>query len=171
MQKVQQVAETHTRPLQTELAGSRKAENALRTIGEVADELDVPQHVLRFWESKFSHLKPMKRRGGRRFYRPQDVDALRQIKHLLYDRGFTIKGAVNHLKLQKASLRDAGNDPALLDVQVLLQDDLLPDTASVSRSPGGSHPPLMHSSLSLELHLQRLQTMRARIASMLRDTI
>lgn len=80
---------------------ARKGEAAMRTIGEVAEELDVPQHVLRFWESKFPQIKPLKRRGGRRFYRPQDVDVLRTVKHLLYDRGFTIKGAVNHLRQSK----------------------------------------------------------------------
>ncbi len=70
-----------------------KAPNALRTISEAADMLDVPQHVLRFWETKFSQIKPLKRNGGRRFYRPQDIDVLQQIKHLLYNQGYTIKGA------------------------------------------------------------------------------
>ncbi len=70
-----------------------KSPNALRTISEAADLLDVPQHVLRFWETKFSQIKPLKRNGGRRFYRPQDLDVLQQIKHLLYSQGYTIKGA------------------------------------------------------------------------------
>jgi len=70
-----------------------KSPNALRTISEASEILDVPQHVLRFWETKFSQIKPLKRNGGRRFYRPQDLDVLQQIKHLLYSQGYTIKGA------------------------------------------------------------------------------
>ena len=70
-----------------------KSPNALRTISEASDLLDVPQHVLRFWETKFPQIKPLKRNGGRRFYRPQDLDILQQIKHLLYAQGYTIKGA------------------------------------------------------------------------------
>lgn len=69
-----------------------KSSSAFRTISEVADELDLPQHVLRFWESKFNAIKPMKRGGGRRYYRPQDIDILRRIRGLLYDDGYTIKG-------------------------------------------------------------------------------
>ncbi len=71
---------------------TRKSAQAFKTISEVATSLDVPQHVLRFWESKFSHVKPMKRGGGRRYYRPDDVDLLRGIRTLLYHDGFTIKG-------------------------------------------------------------------------------
>jgi len=69
-----------------------KSAQAFKTISEVASVLEVPQHVLRFWESKFSHVKPMKRGGGRRYYRPDDVHLLRGIRTLLYDDGFTIKG-------------------------------------------------------------------------------
>jgi DNA-binding transcriptional MerR regulator len=69
-----------------------KAPDAFRTISEVADELDVPQHVLRFWETRFQQIKPMKRGGGRRYYRPDDVDLLRGIRHLLYGEGYTIRG-------------------------------------------------------------------------------
>jgi DNA-binding transcriptional MerR regulator len=69
-----------------------KSAQAFRTISEVATDLDVPQHVLRFWESKFNQVKPMKRGGGRRYYRPEDVDLLRGIRILLYEDGFTIKG-------------------------------------------------------------------------------
>ncbi|MEJ0010574.1 MAG: MerR family transcriptional regulator [Alphaproteobacteria bacterium] len=70
-----------------------KAPNALRTISEASDMLEVPQHVLRFWETKFSQIRPLKRNGGRRFYRPQDLDILQQVKFLLYSQGYTIKGA------------------------------------------------------------------------------
>jgi DNA-binding transcriptional MerR regulator len=75
-------------------AGRRveKSAGAFRTISEVADELEVPQHVLRFWETKFPQVRPLKRGGGRRYYRPEDVDLLRQIRSLLYHEGYTIKG-------------------------------------------------------------------------------
>ncbi|HYB10479.1 MAG TPA: MerR family transcriptional regulator [Alphaproteobacteria bacterium] len=75
-----------------------KSATAFRTISEVADELDVPQHVLRFWESKFPQVKPLKRAGGRRYYRPEDVVLLRTIRELLYRQGYTIKGAQKLLR-------------------------------------------------------------------------
>ncbi|WP_439814404.1 MerR family transcriptional regulator [Zavarzinia sp. CC-PAN008] len=78
-----------------------KSPEAFRTISEVATELDVPQHVLRFWESRFTQVRPLKRGGGRRYYRREDVDLLRGIRHLLYSEGYTIKG------VQKL-LREAG---------------------------------------------------------------
>ncbi len=75
-----------------------KAPGAFRTISEVADDLDLPQHVLRFWETRFQHIKPLKRGGGRRYYRPEDVDLLRGIRYLLYGEGYTIKGVQRILK-------------------------------------------------------------------------
>jgi DNA-binding transcriptional MerR regulator len=75
-----------------------KAPDAFRTISEVADDLKVPQHVLRFWETRFPQIKPMKRGGGRRYYRPDDVDLLRGIRHLLYGEGYTIRGVQRLLK-------------------------------------------------------------------------
>ncbi|MFO1247713.1 MAG: MerR family transcriptional regulator [Alphaproteobacteria bacterium] len=75
-----------------------KSAEAFRTISEVAQELDVPQHVLRFWESRFVQIKPVKRAGGRRYYRPEDVDLLKGIRALLYSDGFTIKGVQKVLK-------------------------------------------------------------------------
>jgi DNA-binding transcriptional MerR regulator len=77
-----------------------KAPDAFRTISEVADDLDVPQHVLRFWESRFAQIKPMKRGGGRRYYRPEDIDLLRGIRFLLYGEGYTIRGVQRILKEQ-----------------------------------------------------------------------
>jgi DNA-binding transcriptional MerR regulator len=77
-----------------------KAPDAFRTISEVAQELDVPQHVLRFWESRFHEIKPMKRGGGRRYYRPNDLDLLRGIRHLLYSEGYTIRGVQRLLREQ-----------------------------------------------------------------------
>jgi len=77
-----------------------KAPDAFRTISEVAEDLDLPQHVLRFWETRFSQIRPLKRGGGRRYYRPQDVDLLRGIRHLLYGEGYTIRGVQRILKEQ-----------------------------------------------------------------------
>ena len=85
----------------TEAASGRrgaKSKAAFRTISEVADELDVAQHVLRFWETKFHQIRPLKRGGGRRYYRPEDIDLLRQIKSLLYTEGYTIKGVQRLLR-------------------------------------------------------------------------
>jgi DNA-binding transcriptional MerR regulator len=83
-----------------EAAGRRagKSAAAFRTISEVAAELDVPPHVLRFWESKFSQIKPLKRGGGRRYYRPEDIELLRRIRTLLYRDGYTIKGVQKLLR-------------------------------------------------------------------------
>ena len=75
-----------------------KAPDAFRTISEVAQDLDLPQHVLRFWETRFQQIKPLKRGGGRRYYRPDDIDLLRGIQHLLYGEGYTIRGAQRILK-------------------------------------------------------------------------
>jgi DNA-binding transcriptional MerR regulator len=77
-----------------------KAADAFRTISEVAEELDVPKHVLRFWENRFPQIKPMKRGGGRRYYRPADLDLLRGIRHLLHNEGYTIKGVQKILREQ-----------------------------------------------------------------------
>ena len=77
-----------------------KSPDAFRTISEAADELDLPQHVLRFWETRFATIKPLKRGGGRRYYRPEDVLLLKGIRRLLYDQGFTIKGVQRILKEQ-----------------------------------------------------------------------
>lgn len=92
---VQAQADTSETPVQTQKAGG-----AFRTISEVAEELNVQQHVLRFWETKFSQIRPMKRGGGRRYYRPEDVQLLKHIHTLLYSEGYTIKGAQKLLKGQ-----------------------------------------------------------------------
>lgn len=75
-----------------------KSPDAFRTISEVADDLDLPQHVLRFWETRFAQIKPLKRGGGRRYYRPDDVELLKGIRHLLYGQGYTIRGVQRILK-------------------------------------------------------------------------
>ena len=80
-----------------------KSPEAFRTISEVAEEMDLPQHVLRFWETRFPQIKPLKRGGGRRYYRPDDVDLLRAVKQLLYGEGYTIKGVQKLLREQGAA--------------------------------------------------------------------
>jgi DNA-binding transcriptional MerR regulator len=89
-----------------------KAASAFRTISEVADELDVAQHVLRFWESKFPQVRPLKRGGGRRYYRPEDIDLLRRIRSLLYDEGYTIKGVQKLLRVRRRGISEEG-EPSL----------------------------------------------------------
>jgi DNA-binding transcriptional MerR regulator len=94
-QEVEQVEPAAKLPQRKQV---KKSSNAMKTIGETAEILDVPQHVLRFWESKFPEIKPLKRNGGRRYYRNEDVELLQTIKHLLYKEGFTIKGAKKALR-------------------------------------------------------------------------
>lgn len=88
-----------------------KGPDAFRTISEAAEELGVPQHVLRFWETRFSFIRPMKRAGGRRFYRPQDITMLRGVRSLLHDEGYTIKGVQRlHREQGMSRLLAAAND-------------------------------------------------------------
>lgn len=107
---------------------STKSASAFRTISEVSDELDVPQHVLRFWETKFSQIKPMKRGGGRRYYRPEDLALLRRIRELLYTEGYTIKGVQRLLRQsgvkavlagQEEDDRTTGSDSGDLEAAVV----------------------------------------------------
>lgn len=110
----------------------RKAADAFRTISEVADELHVPQHVLRFWETKFPQVRPLKRGGGRRYYRPEDVTLLRRVADLLYTQGYTIKGV-------QRLLRDGGitaPEPARERPASAAQQDLL---APPALSPASHH--------------------------------
>ncbi|MBW3617557.1 MAG: MerR family transcriptional regulator [Proteobacteria bacterium] len=95
----------------TELRATAKTADAFRTISEAADEIGVPQHVLRFWETKFSFVRPMKRAGGRRFYRPQDIAVLRGVRTLLHDEGYTIKGVQRLHKEQGVRRLMVANQP------------------------------------------------------------
>src|SRR3954454_1951238 len=81
-----------------EIRAMDKSPDAFRTISEVAEDLDLPQHVLRFWETRFAQIRPLKRGGGRRYYRPDDIDLLKGIRQLLYGQGYTIKGVQRILK-------------------------------------------------------------------------
>ena len=97
------------------LTFAEKSPDAFRTISEVAADLDVPQHVLRFWESRFAQIKPVKRAGGRRYYRPEDIDLLRGIRALLYSDGLTIRGVQKVLKdrgLRHVAMVGRGDAPA-----------------------------------------------------------
>ncbi|APF37309.1 MerR family transcriptional regulator [Chelatococcus daeguensis] len=145
-----------------------KGPDAFRTISEVAEDLDLPQHVLRFWETRFSQIKPLKRGGGRRYYRPDDVDLLRGIRHLLYGEGYTIKGVQRILKeegvryvetiwrqdgtapapVARADVDDAKHTPAFADAPedgaFLFDDGALmqapPTPAPVASTPSGRGP-------------------------------
>ena len=96
-----------TPPRATASRSAAKSAQAFRTISEVADDLHIPQHVLRFWETRFPQIKPLKRAGGRRYYRPDDIILLRRIRQCLYEEGYTIKG------VQKL-LREGGAPPEAL---------------------------------------------------------
>jgi DNA-binding transcriptional MerR regulator len=98
-------------------ARPKKAPNAFRTISEVADELHIPQHVLRFWETKFPQVKPLKRGGGRRYYRPDDIALLRRISDLLYIQGYTIKGVQRLLREGGGRLSDDIPPPSADEVE------------------------------------------------------
>ena len=110
-----------------------KGPEAFRTISEAADELGVPQHVLRFWESKFSFIRPMKRAGGRRFYRPQDIQVLRGIRRLLHEEGYTIKG-VQRLHREEGLRRLIAAGQGLAGAPAVSADDSLSHPAELDES-------------------------------------
>jgi DNA-binding transcriptional MerR regulator len=150
-----------------------KSPAAFRTISEVADELDVAQHVLRFWESKFPQVRPLKRGGGRRYYRPEDVDLLRQIRSLLYEEGYTIRGAQKLLKGQRRPPHESDNGgPGLEEERHGLGGE--PRIGMGGRVLQGSPElPLERSDLAPELR-ERLHDLRAELAALrkvLRDVI
>ena len=125
-------------PLAPDPDGARRAvksAGAFRTISEVAEELEVPQHVLRFWESKFPQVRPLKRGGGRRYYRPEDVVLLRRVAQLLYQEGYTIKG-VQRL-LREGQIRPDRHAPAELPLPLGLEelDPEPPEPAPAERTP------------------------------------
>ncbi len=124
-----------------------KSSDAFRTIGEVSDELDVPKHVLRFWEGKFPLLKPMKRGGGRRFYRPEDVSLLRGIHHLLHAAGYTIKGVQRILREQGVDAVKFGENGGAAPVGATKP---APATKAAAKRAAAKLPPLP-SALRIEL--------------------
>ena len=135
---------------------AKKAPNAFRTISEVADELHIPQHVLRFWETKFPQIKPLKRGGGRRYYRPDDILLLRRISDLLYIQGYTIKGV-------QRLLREGGGQ---------LSEDIPPANAA-ERAAAEAEQAVAPVSASLELtnSAQPASGDAARLRSVLQHTL
>ena len=128
-----------------------KAPEAFRTISEVADELEVPKHVLRFWEAKFAHLKPMKRGGGRRYYRPEDVALLRGIRFLLYDDGYTIRGVQKILRehgprfvmdQRRMADDDEQDEAAQHEIPDIAAEAAQSGSAVLTREPGAEHATL-----------------------------
>ena len=98
-------------------AGTPKSPDAFRTIGEVSEALAVPQHVLRFWETKFPQIRPLKRGGGRRYYRPEDVALLRHIRHLLHAEGYTVRGVQKLLRERATRPAAVPEAPERIDVR------------------------------------------------------
>jgi DNA-binding transcriptional MerR regulator len=149
-----------------------KSPEAFRTISEAAEELDLPQHVLRFWETRFSTIKPLKRGGGRRYYRPEDVLLLKGIRHLLYDQGFTIKGVQKILKDQGARhVAAIGNGGLMADLPVaaMLEDgDGRPDQLD-GELPAARVNGAMLNGTALERGLSAPD--RERLSGVLRDLL
>jgi DNA-binding transcriptional MerR regulator len=116
-----------------------KSPEAYRTIREVADLLDLPQHVLRFWETRFPQIRPLKRAGGRRYYRPDDIERLRLIKRLLYDEGYTIKGVQKLFKEQGVQALSTVASP-------LQEPSLEPDPADAPRVSPAQEQGTKHAS-------------------------
>lgn len=124
-----------------------KSAAAFRTISEVSDELEVPQHVLRFWETKFTQVRPMKRGGGRRYYRPEDIELLRRIRDLLYSDGYTIKGVQKLLR--EGQVKPPAHEEAIAEQEragapppvggSALEADTAPE-ATVAAQPSGHAP-------------------------------
>jgi len=144
-----------------------KSPDAFRTISEAAEELDVPAHVLRFWESKFAQISPLKRAGGRRFYRPQDLALLRGIKHLLYSEGFTIKGAKKFIKDNGvASIVELGSNPNRDIARAVDSADVEARPEPVRKAaPGG------RSNREIKDVIQELEGARAKLKSALNPKI
>jgi DNA-binding transcriptional MerR regulator len=134
----------------TEHTRIEKAPDAFRTISEVSETLDVPQHVLRFWEAKFAQVKPLKRAGGRRYYRPDDIDLLKGIRALLYAEGLTIKGVQKVLREQGAKhVAEIGRIGAKAAVA---KRDLAPEDVAPMPQPlfGRAAPSMEHVNMSAE---------------------
>lgn len=134
-----------------------KSADAFRTISEVADQLDIPQHVLRFWETRFSQVRPLKRAGGRRYYRPEDVDLLRRIRGLLYQQGYTIKGVQKLLRETAPPLDSAA-------VEASAMPDRAPDRAAAD-APGGGAAGEAIASVIAELEAIRAELLLLKLDS------
>jgi DNA-binding transcriptional MerR regulator len=138
-----------------------KGPDAFRTISEAADELGVPQHVLRFWETKFSFIRPMKRAGGRRFYRRQDIEVLRGVRRLLHDEGYTIKG-VQRLHTEQGIRRLLATAEGVEPPPADLAADAVADAAAEATSTLGAQ-----ARSRLQAVLSDLETTKGRIDDLL----
>lgn len=148
-------------------AAIQKSPDALRTISEASEELGVPQHVLRFWEDKFSALRPMKRAGGRRYYRPEDLALLKRIQTLLHDEGYTIKGVQKLMKQQnKAEFLQGEVAPALQQKAAnMAATQLAASAQQASTAPKAATSLEGSERKMLEAALADLQTLRAKLAN------
>ncbi len=140
-----------------------KSPNAFRTISEAADEIGVPQHVLRFWESKFTFVQPLKRAGGRRFYRPQDIAVLQGIRHLLHDQGLTLKGVQKLHKTQGIRKLASYGDP---DTSFEFEADEAA-TESVSAAPAAAPATPAIDTAALRAVLTRIEAAKGRLDAVL----
>lgn len=159
--------DTQNNPVSRKTRRGKKSSGAFRTISEVASLLGVQQHVLRFWESKFSQVKPMKRGGGRRYYRPEDVELLQRIHHLLYSEGYTIRGVQKLLKSTRGSV-------AVLDKKVEetvaaeveeLKDTVVAAETATETAPAPSTAMKAERKELLKVMLEELKAMRELIES------
>ncbi|MBM3485518.1 MAG: MerR family transcriptional regulator [Alphaproteobacteria bacterium] len=125
-----------TETVRAERRAGTKSAAAFRTISEVAIDLDVPAHVLRFWETRFSQLRPLKRGGGRRYYRPEDVELLRTIRRLLYNDGYTIKGVQKLLREGAAKAPPPSTSPSPLASTPARDGKAVAPRAKTGRGPG-----------------------------------
>ncbi len=158
-------------------ARMEKSPQAFRTISEVAEDIDLPQHVLRFWETRFGQIRPLKRAGGRRYYRPEDVDLLRGIRHLLYREGYTIKGVQRILKAEGIRFVQAvgrGEQRVEPDPEAgrAEGDDLGAEAAAVETRPGLSEDDVerLRAALDELLECERLLgSLKAAPAELLSD--
>ncbi|MEP0070651.1 MerR family transcriptional regulator [Pyruvatibacter sp.] len=157
----------------------QKSPDAFRTISEVAMDLDVPQHVLRFWETKFTQIKPLKRGGGRRYYRPEDVDLLRGIRTLLYHDGYTIKGVqkvfreqgvrhVSEIGREEYAAELAEAEAAGEGAEPLVEEPVpaAPAPASTQHVAPAPFPPVPlteDQQIELELLLEELEGLKAKL--------
>jgi DNA-binding transcriptional MerR regulator len=130
---------------------SREEIASLRTIGEVAEQLDLPQHVLRFWETRFTEIEPVKRAGGRRFYRPRDIALVEAIRHLLYREGYTIKGV-------QRILAEQGTDAVIADVQRRRSDAPAPAQPDAAPEIPAAPPPEPPAPAQVALDLPEPET-------------
>jgi DNA-binding transcriptional MerR regulator len=154
---------------------TKKAPNAFRTISEVADELHIPQHVLRFWETKFPQVKPLKRGGGRRYYRPDDISLLRRISDLLYTQGYTIKGVQRLLREGGGRLSDDIPPPTPDEqMEAAAERDAMPPAPP--REPELPMPGLMQAAApamatARTVVRQKLDPETERLRALLRETL